>query len=71
MNYCILDSEKIIANIIVCKSDEIAAEFGALPSYDGAKIGEKYNPPIPISQMDRLEAQATYTAMMTDTLIGG
>ena len=71
MNYCILDSEKIIINIIVCESDEIAAEFGALPSYDGAKIGDKYNPPIPISQMDRLEAQMTYTAMMTDTLIGG
>lgn len=71
MNYCILDSEKIIINIIVCESDEIAAEFGALSSYDGAKIGEKYNPPIPVSQMDRLEAQMTYTAMMTDTLIGG
>lgn len=71
MKYCILDSEKIIVNIIVCESDEIAAEFGALPSYDGAKIGDKYNPPIPISQMDRLEAQMTYTAMMTDTLIGG
>lgn len=71
MNYCILDSEKIIINIIVCESDEIAAEFGALPSYDSAKIGEKYNPPIPISQIDRLEAQMTYTAMMTDTLIGG
>lgn len=71
MNYCILDSEKVITNIIVCESDEIAAEFGALPSYDGAKIGDKYNPPIPISQMDRLEAQMTYTAMMTNTLIGG
>lgn len=71
MNYCIVSSEGIIVNIIVCESDEIAAEFGALPSYDGAKIGDKYNPPIPISQMDRLEAQATYTAMMTDTLIGG
>ena len=71
MNYCILDSEKIIVNIIVCESDKIAAEFGALPSYDGAKIGEKYTPPIPISKMDRLEAQMTYTDMMTNTLIGG
>ena len=71
MNYCILDPEMVITNIIVCESDEIAAEFGALPSYDGAKIGGKYDPPIPISQMDRLEAQITYTAMMTDTLIGG
>lgn len=71
MAYCILDSSKSIINIVVCESDEIAAEFGALPSYDGAKIGEKYNPPIPISKMDRLEAQMTYTAMMTNTLIGG
>ena len=71
MAYCILDSSKSIINIIVCESDEIAAEFGALPSYDGAKIGDKYNPPIPVSQMDRLEAQMTNTAMMTDTLIGG
>lgn len=71
MNYCILDSSKIIINMIVCESDEIAAEFGAVPSYDGAKIGDVYNPPIPISQMDRLEAQTTYTAMMTGTLIGG
>lgn len=71
MAYCILDSSKSIINIIVCESDEIAAEFGALPFYDGAKIGDKYNPPIPISQMDRLEAQMTYTAMVTDTLIGG
>lgn len=68
--YCIIKNGVII-NIIVCESDEIAAEFGALPSYDGAKIGDKYNPPIPVSQMDRLEAQMTYTAMMTDTLIGG
>lgn len=71
MDYCILDSEKIITNMIVCKSDEIATDFGALPSYNGAKIGDKYDPPIQISQMDRLEAQTTYTAMMTGTLIGG
>lgn len=71
MNYCILDSEKIIANIIVCKSSEAAADLDALPSYNGAKIGDKYDPPIPISQIDRLEAQTIYTAMMTDTLIGG
>ena len=71
MNYCILDSSKIIVNMIVCESDEIATEFGAVSSYDGAKIGDQYSPPIPISQMDRLEAQTTYTAMMTGTLIGG
>lgn len=44
MNYCIL-SGNIITNIIVCDSDEIAAQFGAVPSYDGASIGEEYAPP--------------------------
>ena len=46
MNYCIL-SGNIITNIIVCDSDEIAAQFGAVPSYDGARIGDPYNPPPP------------------------
>lgn len=45
MNYCILSPENIIANIIVCASDEVAAQFGAVPSYDGARIGEPYDPP--------------------------
>ena len=71
MNYCILDSSKIIANIIICESDEIAKEFNAVPSYDSARIGDTYDPPIPVTPQDRLEAQVTYTAMMTDTLIGG
>ena len=43
-NYCIL-SENIITNIIVCASDEAAAQFGAVPSYDGARIGDPYDPP--------------------------
>jgi hypothetical protein len=82
MNYCIVNDENIIENIIVCESDEVAAQFGALPSYDGATIGEAYNPPPPPptteervaaleAASDRLDAQATYTAMMTDTLMEG
>lgn len=71
MNYCIVDSEGIIVNIIVCENDKTAAQFGAVESYEGAHIGGQYKPPIPISQMDRLEAQTVYTAMMTGTLIGG
>ena len=69
MDYCILDND-IIENIIVADKT-FASSVNARESYDGAKIGDKYNPPIPISQMDRLEAQTTYTAMMTNTLIGG
>lgn len=46
MNYCILGEDKQILNIIVCDAD-FAAELGALPSYDGAAIGEAYSPPPP------------------------
>lgn len=44
MNYCIVKNG-IIDNIIVCDSAEVAAEFGALPGYDGAAIGDIYAPP--------------------------
>lgn len=82
MNYCIVNSDGIIENIIVCESDEVAAQFGAVASYDGAAIGAAYSPPPPPpttderiaaleKQNDRLDAQATYTAMMTDTLMEG
>lgn len=52
MNYCVVNDENIIENIIVCENDEIALEFGAKPSYDGATIGEAYNPPPPPPTID-------------------
>lgn len=52
MNYCIVNDENIIENIIVCENDEVALEFGAKPSYDGATIGEAYNPPPPPPTID-------------------
>lgn len=69
MQYCVIE-DGIIANIIVA-DEEFATSIGAKPIYKGASIGDKYSPPIPISKEDRLEAQVAYTAMMTDTLIGG
>lgn len=51
MNYCIVNDENIIENIIV--ADETFAEsIGAKPSYDGAVIGEAYNPPAPPPTVD-------------------
>lgn len=51
MNYCIVNDENIIENIIV--ADETFAEsIGAKPSYDGANIGEAYNPPPPPPTID-------------------
>lgn len=61
MDYCIVNSDSIIENIIVCESDEIAAQFGAVTSYDGAAIGGKYSPPPPPPTTDervaKLEAE--------------
>ena len=56
MDYCIVNSEGIIVNIIVCEDAATAETFGAVESYEGACIGDKYEPPIPVTQLDRLEA---------------
>ena len=45
MDYCILSHKDTISNIIVCDDDETAAQFGAVPSYEGARIGDTYDPP--------------------------
>ena len=71
MDCCIVNSEGIIVNIIVCEDAATAAEFGAVESYAGARIGDKYAQPIPVTQLDRIEAQVAYTAMMTGTLMEG
>lgn len=69
MNYCIL-SNTIITNIIVCDSDETAAQFGAVPSYDGARIGDTYAPPPPPEPEptldERVSALETTKADQTD-----
>lgn len=57
MDYCIVNSDSIIENIIVCESDEIAAQFGAVTSYDGAAIGGKYSPPPPPPTTDERVAK--------------
>ena len=44
MDYLLID-DNIITNIIVCADAATAASFGAVPSYDGARIGEPYDPP--------------------------
>lgn len=44
MEYCIVNDDGIIENIIVSESD-FAAEIRALPGYEGAAIGGAYAPP--------------------------
>ena len=62
MDYCIVNADGIIENIIVA-DESFAAEIGALPSYDGAVIGGAYAPPEPepapdpeLSVWDELDA---------------
>lgn len=51
MNYCIVNDENIIENIIVA-DEEFAESIGAKPSYDGASIGAPYSPPAPPPTID-------------------
>lgn len=44
MNYLKVDNG-VIKNIIVADNADIAERLGAVPSYDGARIGDPYNPP--------------------------
>lgn len=69
MNYLIL-TDNIITNIIVCADDATVASFGAVPSYDGARIGEPYDPPLPPEPEptldDRVSSLETTKADQTD-----
>lgn len=58
MEYLIIENG-IISNIIICDNDENAKKFGAIPSYEGAKIGDEYRPPKPVSSELREEAYNT------------
>lgn len=51
MNYCIVNDENIIENIIVA-DEEFALAIGAKESYDGAAIGDTYSPPAPPPTID-------------------
>lgn len=51
MNYCIVNADGIIENIIVA-DEEFALAIGAKPSYDGAAIGDTYSPPPPPPTID-------------------
>ena len=49
MNYCIVNDENIIENIILA-DEEFALSIGAKESYDGAAIGGAYSPPPTIDE---------------------
>ncbi len=51
MNYCIVNDENVIENIIVA-DEEFASSIGAKEWYDGAAIGDTYSPPPPPPTID-------------------
>lgn len=84
-NYCIVDNG-IIENIIVCDGDDTAAQFGALPSYDGAEIGDIYAPPpappkytelqqlaqaLTDEQLARMELEQLVKSTLANEIMGG
>lgn len=72
MNYCILNDANEIENIIVCEDDETAAQFGAVPAYDGARIGDVYAPPPPPPSLDdRVGALEAETAAISAAIERG
>lgn len=71
MNYCIVNSENIIENIIVADAD-FAESIGALPYYEGAGIGDEYSPPAPVVEPtteERLTALEEALAQTDETAI--
>lgn len=51
MNYCIVNDENVIENIIVA-DEEFALSISAKESYDGAVVGDTYSPPPPPPTID-------------------
>ena len=54
--YCIVSTDGIIENIIVCDDEAFAESIKALPMYDGAVVGEKYDPPVQPTLEERVTA---------------
>lgn len=69
MDYCILNDETIIENMIVCEDDATAELFGAVPAYEGARIGAPYAPPSPAppepTELEQLRADVDFLAAMS------
>ena len=57
--------------VITCTADNLESnvEIAKAEAYNGKYTIEDDGVPEEITQADRIEAQVTYTAMMTDTLL--
>lgn len=69
MNYCIVNNNNIIINIIACDDDETAKELGAIDGYDGAKIGSQYDP-YNYYALEELKRKVSDQEILINTLTG-
>ncbi len=69
MNYCIVDENNIIVNIIVCEDDETAKKLGAVSGYPSASIGAKYDP-YNYYAMEDLKKKVNEQEILINTLTG-
>lgn len=69
MNYCIVDENNIIVNIIVCEDDETAKKLGAVSGYPSALIGAKYDP-YNYYALEELKKKVNEQEILINTLTG-
>ena len=69
MNYCIVDENGIITNIIICEDDETAKKLGAVSGYPTAAIGSKYDP-YNYYALDELKKKVNEQEILINTLTG-
>ena len=69
MNYCIVDENGIITNIIVCADDETAKSLGAVKGYDMARIGSQYDP-YNYYALEELKKKVNEQEILINTLTG-
>ena len=69
MDYCIVNEQNIISNMIVCENDDVAKQLGATSSYPGAKIGDEYDP-YNYYALDELKKKVNEQEILINTLTG-
>ena len=67
MNYCIVDENGIITNIIICEDDETAKSLGAVVGYPSASIGSQYDP-YNYQAVTELKSQVADLNLLVNTL---
>lgn len=62
----------VIENIVIIPDESDPTEYGLVELPIGKRIGDRVSGEAPEpTQLDIIEAQVMYTAMMTDTLLEG